>query len=144
MVSSPVNLFFYQRPHIHTQIYTEPLAKWLAGAVNFTVSKSRRYQLAIPVTGKYEGNSPLEYSVWIFGFDGDFWANHLIVLKNVQKRRVTVKNYERRRSSWSAVRAIIPNIKCAITLAGPRTRMFLPPNSSLSRPFTLSTLERSL
>ena len=38
-----------------------------------------------------------------------------------------------KRKIWSAVRAMIPNIRLVITFAGPRTRTIRPPNSSFSR-----------
>src|SRR5947209_7002328 len=44
---------------------------------------------------------------------------------------------------WSAVRAKMPNIKCVITLAQPRTRTVAAPNSSFSRAYTRSTVVRS-
>ncbi|MBT9147513.1 MAG: hypothetical protein DDT32_01270 [Syntrophomonadaceae bacterium] len=58
--------------------------------------------------------------------------------------RNRVRNYATSRISWSAVRANMPNMRWAIILAYPRTRIILPPNSSLSRPYTLSTLVLSL
>jgi len=41
---------------------------------------------------------------------------------------------------WSTVSAIMPNIRCAMTLAAPRTRTVRPPNSSFSRALTRSTM----
>ena len=52
--------------------------------------------------------------------------------------------YVTRRMSWSAVSASTPNMQWHITFAGPRTRTWRPPNSSLRRPLTRSTAVRSL
>src|ERR1700687_1650174 len=49
-----------------------------------------------------------------------------------------------KRSNWSAVRAMIPNIRLVITLAGPRTRIIRAPKSSFRRAKTLSLVLRSL
>ena len=47
--------------------------------------------------------------------------------------------YVTRRMSWSAVSASTPNMPWHITFAGPRTRTWRPPNSSLRRPLTRSS-----
>ena len=47
------------------------------------------------------------------------------------------------RRSSSTVRARTPNIRCAITFAAPLTPTKRPPNSSLIRAFTRSTIVRS-
>mgnify|MGYP001010711858 CR=1 FL=1 len=52
--------------------------------------------------------------------------------------------HSRNRINWSADRARIPNIKCAITLVAPLTIKVLPPNSSLSRALLRSAAVRSL
>ncbi len=52
--------------------------------------------------------------------------------------------HSRHRINWSADRARIPNIKCAITLVTPLTIKVLPPNSSLSRALLRSAAVRSL
>lgn len=46
-------------------------------------------------------------------------------------------------SNGGTLSATIPNIRWQSTLAWPRSRTCRPPNASLSRPLTRSTLERS-
>jgi len=47
------------------------------------------------------------------------------------------------RNHWSTVSANTPNIRCAITFPGPRTRRWFAPNSSFSLAFTRSLIVRS-
>jgi hypothetical protein len=59
-------------------------------------------------------------------------------------RRGSAGGHRRNRINWSADSARRPNIRWAITLVWPLTRMFRPPNSSLRRALLRSAALRSL
>jgi hypothetical protein len=92
---------------------TVPVPVWASA---LTVSEELSRRLGTPRLGQ-----PLEISDWI-AMGGAYPVSF---------------------STWSTVSARMPNIRCAITFCGPRTRTCRPPNSSFKRAYTRSTAVRS-